>query len=126
MEINKEDSSPLSIESYDEQSITIQGNTYTNSTIVSIQGITENWQVNSISEVNEENIKSLLASNPEIIIFGHTQTDQQIPINIRSLLAKRRIGAESMSVGAACRTFNILISENRKVVYAYIITNLCS
>lgn len=121
MEINKEDSSLLSIESYDAQSITIQGNTYTNSTIVSKLGITDNWQVNSITEVNEDNIQALLTSNPEIIIFGHDQTDQQLPINVRSLLAKQRIGAESMSVGAACRTFNILLSENREVVYAYII-----
>lgn len=123
MEINKEDSSPLTIESYDAQSITIQGNRYTNSTIISNKEIIDNWLVNSITDLNPENIQSLLASNPEIIIFGHNQTEQQLPISIRSLLAKHRIGAESMSVGAACRTFNILLSENREVVFAAILSS---
>lgn len=120
MEINKEDSSPLAVESYSEQSITIQGKEYSTSTIVSNKNINTDWQINSIEELNTDNIQDLLANNPEIIIFGHQHPEKQIPMHIRTILANNRIGSESMSVGAACRTFNILLSEDRNVVYAYI------
>lgn len=120
MEINKEAKSPFAIESYNEQSITIQGKRYTTSTIISSKMINTEWQIKSITDLNADNIQSLLTSKPEIIIFGHQQPQKQIPIPIRILLANQSIGSESMSVGAACRTFNILLSENRNVIYAYI------
>ena len=120
MEINKEPKAKFTIESYDAESITIQTKKYTSSTLVSKNNIETNWDVQKITDLNADNIQTILALNPEIIIIGHFLADKQIPIDIRALLAKQRIGIESMSVGAACRTFNILLSENRNVVYAYI------
>ncbi len=120
MEINKEPQARFSIESYDTESITIQAKKYTSSTLVSKNHIETDWNVQKISDLNENNIQNILSLNPEIIIIGHNITNEQIPLNIRALLTKNRIGIESMSVGAACRTFNILLNENRNVVYAYI------
>lgn len=120
MEINKEPKTKFSIQSYDTESITIQNTKYTSSTIISKNHIESNWAVQSLGDLNVNNIQSLLSLNPEIIIIGHNNIDEQIPIEIRTLLTKNRIGIESMSVGAACRTFNILLNEDRNVVYAFI------
>ena len=51
-----------------------------------------------------------------------------IPENFRlcqcmSLLSQQRIGIECMSIGAACRTYNILLSEHRAVVAGFIFKN---
>lgn len=120
MEINKEPKTKFSIQSYDTESITVQNTKYTSSTIISKNHIQTNWEVRNLSDLSVNNIQCLLSLNPEIIIVGHNLIDQQIPIDTRALLTKHRIGIESMSVGAACRTFNILLNEDRNVVYAFI------
>ncbi len=120
MEINKENKAKFAIESYDAESVTIQSEKYTTSILISSNKIETNWEVRTIADLNTDNIQKILSLKPEIIIIGHDNIDTQIPINIRVLLTKQRIGIESMSVGAACRTFNILLNENRNVVYAYI------
>ena len=120
MDINKEPQAKFTITSYDAEGITIHTQKYTSSTIVSKNHIEANWGVLKISELDENNLQTILNLNPEIIIIGHDATDEQIPMNIRVLLANKRIGIESMSVGSACRTFNILLNDNRNVVYAYI------
>jgi uncharacterized protein len=120
MEINKEPKTKFSIQTYDTESITVQDTKYTSSTIISKNHIESNWDPQTLSDLNANNIQSLLSLNPEIIIIGHNKIDEQIPIEIRALLTKHRIGIESMSVGAACSTFNILLNEDRKVVYAFI------
>lgn len=120
MEINKEPKTKFSIQTYDLDSITVHNTKYTSSTIISKNHIASDWEPQSLTDLNANNIQSLLALNPEIIIIGHNNINEQIPIEMRALLTQHRIGIESMSVGAACRTFNILLNEDRNVVYGFI------
>lgn len=120
MEINKEPKVKFSIDTYDAESITIQSKKYNSSTLISNKSIETNLTIKKISDLNENNIEMFLNLNPEIIIIGHNNQDEQVPINVRIILTKKGIGIESMSVGAACRTFNILLSEKRNVVFGYI------
>lgn len=120
MEINRQDNHTFTIKSYDEQSITVAETQYTHSIFISNQKIQTDWPVNSITDLTENNIQPLLNFNPEIIIIGHTDINLQLPISTRIFLAQQRIGIENMNIGSACRTFNILLSEGRKVVFGYI------
>ncbi|MDF1758069.1 MAG: MTH938/NDUFAF3 family protein [Legionellaceae bacterium] len=121
MEITLDIAEPNSIKSYDEKSITIAEQSYHNSIIVSKDTIHDKWPIQSISDISTENIQPLLSEKPEIIIIGHSEPNKQIPGNILAMLSKERIGVECMSVGAACRTFNLLLAEHRTVMFGYIL-----
>jgi uncharacterized protein len=55
---------------------------------------------------------------PEILIVGSGKTMAAIPAEIRTALRAKGIMVESMDTGAACRTFNVLIGEDRRVCAA--------
>lgn len=120
MEIQLESPDPHAIQSYTDTSITVNGIVYQDSIIVSKDTIQTAWPVHSVLELCETNITTLLDQNPEIILIGHSERSVQVPIGVVSFLSSRRIGIECMSVGAACRTFNVLLSEHRAVVLGYI------
>ncbi len=121
MEIQLESPDPHAIQSYTDTSITVNGVLYQNSIIISKDSIQTAWPVHSVLELCEKNITSLCDHSPEIILIGHSEHGKHIPISVVSFLANRRIGIECMTVGAACRTFNVLLSEHRAVVLGYII-----
>ena len=59
--------------------------------------------------------------NPEIVLLG-TGLAQHFPHpRLTAALANARVGIEVMDTRAACRTFNILIAEDRRVVAALIV-----
>ena len=84
-------------------------------TIISPKHAAE-WSVDSFESLEAENIQSLVALNPEVIIIG-TGEKQILPSKevLKSLVATR-IGFEIMDTSAACRTYNVLVGEGRKVV----------
>ena len=64
---------------------------------------------------------SLVETNPELVVFGSGNA-LRFPRQawIRSLI-EARIGVETMDTGAACRTYNILAGEGRRVVAALLV-----
>jgi uncharacterized protein len=122
MEINLEAADHYSIQAYNDKEVKINSLTYRSSLIVSSHEIIKDWQIASIHQLNEESIAPLLRYQPKIIILGHSQQGQFIPQPIMQSLAKQHIGLECMSIGAACRTFNVLLSEHRDVVLGLILT----
>jgi uncharacterized protein len=122
MHINKETPDSNTILSYTDAQITIGTEVYTHSTIISRDQIISPWAITSVAELNEETIEPLLQQNPDIILIGHPSISVSVPIAVLSYLSKKRIGIECMSIGAACRTFNVLLNEQRKVVAGIIMT----
>ena len=60
-----------------------------------------------------------LALEPELVLLGHRDAPAASPAaEIRNALAARGIGLEAMQLGAACRTFNVLVQEERRVAAA--------
>lgn len=116
MQINLESSDKHTIQSYSDSQMMINGVEYTDSLIISRGEIITPWPLHSVLELSEDLIKPLLEQHPEVILIGHRQLDVQIPIMIVQFLAQHRIGIECMSMGAACRTFNVLLGEQRNVV----------
>lgn len=79
------------------------------------------WPVASIDDVTPDALAPLLAAEPEVILIG-TGTRQRFPAAsvMREIMAAR-IGWEVMDTAAACRTYNILAGEGRRVVAALIL-----
>ncbi|KTD38455.1 hypothetical protein Lmor_0276 [Legionella moravica] len=120
MNINLEASEQHAIQAYENNKIQINSIIYESSLIVSREEIIIDVAINSIKEINSPYLELLTKSNPEIIIIGHEDTGVFPPLSIISDLSKMGIGIEAMSIGAACRTYNVLLSELRRVVAGFI------
>lgn len=116
MQINREPKSRHTIQSYSETQITLNNTTYSQNLIISRHEIISPWAILSVFDLNEPCLTPMLTQKPEVILIGSTKGTVQLPMAIVQYLANQRIGIESMSIGAACRTFNVLLSEQREVV----------
>ncbi len=116
MHIQLEPADNNAIRSYTTTHITAGNSSYQNSIIIHRDTIISPWHIHSLQELDEKNLDQALQLNPEIIIIGHQQPGTLIPITVMAYLSKQRVGIECMSIGAASRTFNVLLSEQRRVV----------
>ncbi|HVT62706.1 MAG TPA: MTH938/NDUFAF3 family protein [Legionellaceae bacterium] len=120
MEIQLESAEPHAIRSYSSHSIEVNNQTITQSCIVTNTSIQTHWPIQNVEKLTPSDLEPLIQSAPEIIIIGHNTLQRPSPI-IASYLSTQNIGFECMSLGAACRTFNILLSEKRAVVLGIIL-----
>ncbi len=104
------------ISGYDLGSIGINGLPHTHSLVISPMELLKDWEPSKYNELNEQHLDAIYAMKPEIIILGTGQKQIFPPAEILRRLAKEQIGYEIMDTQAACRTFNILMAEDRNVV----------
>jgi uncharacterized protein len=88
------------------------------SCIVSADTVIADWEPASFAELTPAHLERVLALQPEVVLLGTGATQRFPPASIRTMLAARGVGLEVMDLGAACRTFNILVQEERKVAAA--------
>jgi|FrelakmetLWP11LW_1041352.scaffolds.fasta_scaffold03662_3 uncharacterized protein len=76
------------------------------------------WQATAFEALRPEDFEAVLALRPEIVLLG-TGRRQRFPRpHLTTALARGGIGVEVMDTAAACRTYNILMSEGRRVLLA--------
>lgn len=56
---------------------------------------------------------------PEVLLVGTGKRNQMLDATLRTALKARGVGVDGMDTGAACRTFNILLGEGRRVAAAF-------
>lgn len=106
----------LRITAYSNTSISIAGHVYTSSIIIGDEQIIENILPASVTELKKHQLETAISMQPEIVLFG-TGTELHYPDDLISqALFENNIGMEIMDTGAACRSFNFLLGEARKVV----------
>ena len=124
MHIQLEATENTSIEAYSDHEVRINNQVYSHNLLVSRAGIITNWSIDSIDKLTPETLDSLMTksidSQPEIILIGHNGLSKLPPPTTSDYLSKQRIALESMSIGAACRTYNVLLSEHRNIVLGII------
>ncbi|KAF1029319.1 MAG: hypothetical protein GAK40_00550 [Burkholderia plantarii] len=79
------------------------------------------WPVDAFEALTPEHFALLVEPAPEVVIFGSGARLRFPHPRLTAALTARRIGVETMDVQAACRTYNILMSEGRKVAAALLI-----
>ena len=120
MKLQPDKSNSLTINAYGPGWIEVNGEKFTHSlTVSSLKGAApEEWAVNHFEALKTEHFEPLAASGAELVIFGSgPRLRFPQPAWLAPLIA-RGIGLETMDTAAACRTYNILASEGRKVVVA--------
>jgi uncharacterized protein len=90
----------------------------TRSFIVAPDRLVEDWPPQRFEELDAENLKAALALEPEILIIGTGKEQHFLSGELMAALSRGGIGVEVMDTAAACRTYNVLLSEDRKVVAA--------
>ncbi|MGC1182849.1 Mth938-like domain-containing protein [Legionella sp.] len=121
MHINLEATESNAVQAYNDNQIQINSIIYEQSLIVSKKELITHVAIKDIQEINDRYLQKLMKFKPEVIIIGHKNRGKFPPMSIMSQLSQQRIGIECMSIGAACRTYNVLLSEGRSVVAGFIL-----
>jgi uncharacterized protein len=106
---------------YDASGVEINARHFKHSLIVLPEQAPRAWPVASFDELNEAHFELILADAPDVVILGTGARQRFIHPRLSAPLIMRRIGVECMDSAAACRTYNILMGEGRKVTLALII-----
>ena len=106
------------IHSYSPGTIVIAESTYSSSLILSSDTIIDDWQPDNISQLRPDDLDQIIDLEPELVLLG-TGARLLFPEHaITMAFYSRKIGVEVMDTGAACRAFNFLAADGRKVVAA--------
>jgi uncharacterized protein len=101
--------------------VEVGGKRYSSSLVVSGDRLVVDWPATSVGALTADHLAAIVDLAPEIVIIGTGATFAfPEPARLAPLHAAR-IGVEVMDTPAACRTYNILLGEGRKVVAALIV-----
>jgi uncharacterized protein len=84
--------------------------------ILSAERIIADWAVQDPRALGLADLDAALALKPEIILVGTGEHALLPDTELMSVLAEQAIGLEFMTTPAACRTYNVLVHEQRRVV----------
>jgi len=118
----EESGSQYAVQGYAKGEITIGGKRYAKSLILLPDRIIEDWRPQAFADLLLEDFIQLAELDPELVILGCGAAQQFPHPTLSQPLLERRIGLESMDTAAACRTYNILMAEGRRVVAALLMT----
>ncbi len=103
------------------EAITVGDRRLTASFAIAPDRLIEGWPAQDAAKLDETAIDALIALAPEVVLLG-TGTRQRFPAPaVQAAFLSRGIGLEVMDNAAAARTYNVLASEGRKVVAAFIL-----
>ncbi len=119
MKLNQESGgSGYRIRSYEPGRGRINDSVLERSVILAPDLLLADWAPQSLAELNADNLQTVLDLKPEVVLLG-TGPVQQFPDRaLLQRILKAGIGVEVMETGAACRTYNVLMAEDRRVVAA--------
>jgi uncharacterized protein len=101
--------------------VSINSKRYHQPLVVTAGEVRTDWTATDFASLSAAHFEYFLELKPDVLLFG-TGTKQHFarPELYRALI-QARIGIEFMDTPAACRTYNILVAEDRKVVAAVLI-----
>jgi len=86
--------------------------------VVSAAGIVTDVLPSAVGDLTEQHFAHLATLNADIVLLGTGARQNFVDYAYVHWLAERRIGLEIMDTGAACRSYNVLVSEGRAVAAA--------
>lgn len=106
------------IRSIDQRGVRVGDAFFNASLLISADQIIENWPPADVSQLSLDHLEAVLSLKPELVLFGTGKKQVFLPQDMMVPFYQQGIGFEVMTSEAACRTFNVLVSEGRKVVAA--------
>lgn len=94
---------------------------FTESMLVPWIGTVRPWAPRAPDQLAPAHFEAVLDLAPELVIFGSGPRLKFVAPGLMRSLFERRIGVETMDTLAACRTYNVLVAEGRRVVAALLL-----
>jgi uncharacterized protein len=108
----------LYIRAFSAQGIQIGAHWYQTSLILSADHVIPDWALDRVENWTASLLEPIFELSPDVVLLG-TGTRQHFPPAVFMMeFYQRGVGVEVMATDAACRTFNVLVSEGRRVVAA--------
>lgn len=112
------------VTAYDAQGVEFNLVRYEHSLIVLPETAPIAWDVKNFDELTTSHFEQVAATSPDVVILGTGNKQRFIHPKLIASLSAQHKGVECMDNQAACRTYNILMTEGRKVALALILENL--
>lgn len=91
-----------------------------NSLIMMPNQLIVDWHAKDIMQLNANDVLELKHLDPEVVILTNGSSVYSLPPKLMVDFYAQAIGVEYMPLGAACRTYNLLVAEQRRVMIAII------
>jgi uncharacterized protein len=106
---------------HDADALWVGNQQFGHSLLVPWQGAVQTWAPARPEDLQPAHFEAVLALQPELVIFGSGPRLKFVSPALLRALIERRIGVETMDTAAACRTYNVLVSEGRSAVAALLL-----
>ncbi|WP_372657272.1 Mth938-like domain-containing protein [Hydrogenophaga sp.] len=124
MKLHADQPNAQTVTAYGEAWVAINGERHTSSVLLSSTGEKQAWDCHRFEDLSAAHFELLAAVTeqaPELVLFGSGVRLRFVHPALLQVLIARGIGVETMDTPAACRTFNILAGEGRRVVAALLL-----
>lgn len=108
------------VTAYDESGVEINAIHFSHSLIVLPEIKPMAWDVTSFDALTIADFETINNQSPDVVILGTGDRQRFVHPRLVAPLMQRHVGVECMDNQAACRTYNILMAEGRKVALALI------
>ena len=106
---------------YDASGVEINAQRFDYSVLVMPETAPRPWDVKRFEDLQAAHFDQIALDAPDVVILGTGERQRFVHPRLIGSLSARHIGVESMDSQAACRTYNVLMGEGRKVTLALII-----
>jgi uncharacterized protein len=104
------------VRAYGKGELRVNDEVYRSTIIVSSSAVQAAPDIRELEDLARIDPSSILALEPELVLLGTGPRQIFPPASFRAQFLSAGIGVEVMDTGAACRTFNVLVAEQRRVV----------
>jgi len=115
MKLQPDRTDSLSVTAYTASWIAINGVRYTHNLLISSNGLIQVWPGQYVDDIQTTHLDLIAPAEAEIVLLGCGKKQLFPSAALMGAFIERRTGLETMDTPAACRTFNILAAEGRKV-----------
>jgi uncharacterized protein len=115
MKISQDPLTALTVRQVERGSIRVGTTVFADDFVLTADGFAREFALPEVATLSESHMEPLLAADPELILLGTGWAAAFPPRELVFALARRGVGLEIMDTPAACRTYNILLSEGRRV-----------
>jgi len=105
------------IDSYSAEGFRVSGIVHKGAILV-LPRATLPWPVAAMADISLESLEPIFGAEPRVLLLGCGSRMTLVPPSLRHALRQREIVVDAMDTGAACRTYNVLLAEDRRVAAA--------
>lgn len=121
MKLHADRPTSLSVTAYGDDWIKVNNEVLRHSVVLPEGGHPTPWPCARFDDLTPAHFEQLLSWRPELVIFGSGSKLRFAHPSMYRALIEAGVGVETMSTQAACRTFNVLTQEGRRVVAALLL-----